>query len=90
MFTLAGWHKLGHNNAMTATKAPTWTLADRLIKARRMTGMNVFGTAVAIRSGGNIWQVARLMRPETIGTAQRYVRWAPDGADIVSGLHDAA
>jgi integrase len=47
-----------------------------------------FGTAVAQRSGGNMVLVAKLMRHASYQTSQRYVRWHPDGHDVVTGLHD--
>ena len=49
-----------------------------------------FGTACAQRTNGNAVLVAKLMRHSSIATTQRYIRWASDGADIVSGLHDIA
>lgn len=59
------------------------------IAARPHDARHTFGTAIAVRSNGNVWTVARLMRHASIGTAQRYVRWVPDGAELVSGLHAA-
>lgn len=59
------------------------------IVARPHDVRHTFGTAIAVRSNGNVWTVARLMRHGSIGTAQRYVRWVPDGAELVSGLHAA-
>lgn len=59
------------------------------IAARPHDLRHTFGTAVAVRCNGNVWTVARLMRHSSISTAQRYVRWVPDGAEMVAGLHAA-
>lgn len=49
-----------------------------------------FGTQAAVRSGGNLVLVSQLMRHESISTSQRYVKYHPSGAEIVSGLYGAA
>lgn len=58
------------------------------ISARPHDLRHTFGTAAARRAGGNMVLVARLMRHQSITTTQRYVRWNPDGADVVAGLFD--
>lgn len=46
-----------------------------------------FGTEVAVRSGGNLVLVAQLLGHESITTSQHYVRWVPEGADVVRRLY---
>lgn len=60
------------------------------VRARPHDTRHSFGTAIAQRSGGNMVLVAKLMRHASYQTSQRYVRWYPDGHDIVAGLHDGA
>lgn len=47
-----------------------------------------FGTAAAQRARGNLRLVQRLMRHASVTSTERYVRWDPDGSEIVNGLHD--
>lgn len=51
-----------------------------------------FGTEAARRSNGNLVLVAALLGHASVLTIQRYVRWNPDGTDVVSDLYgdDAA
>lgn len=51
---------------------------------------HTFGTAVARKTGGNIFLVQRLMRHASITSSERYVRLWTSGVDVVSGLYDVA
>lgn len=74
------------------------SVSDAIRRVYRTAGVHArphdlrasFGTAAARRSRGNMRLVQRLMRHASVTSTERYVRWDPDGTEIVNGLHDVA
>lgn len=58
------------------------------VKARPHDLRHTFCTAVAKRANGNLRLAQRLMRHASITATERYIRWNPEGSDVVAGLHD--
>lgn len=81
---------------MSDVIVPVWTLGDRLAKARKLVGLTPAGMAVRIGVTDKTirnWEsgATPIPRGQVIAYAsQRYVRWHPDGHDVVAGLHDGA
>lgn len=57
------------------------------INARPHDLRHSFGTAAARAAGGNMRLVQRLMRHASLTSTERYIRWNPQGAEIVAMLH---
>lgn len=58
------------------------------IDARPHDLRHSFATQAAQRAGGNLVLVAQLMGHSSVTTTQRYMRWTPEGSDIVAHLYD--